>query len=319
MSSLVSVIIPIYNMEQFIERCIQSVLSQRYNDLEIILINDGSNDNSASICDKFAKNYPNIIFINQENKGVSSARNIGMQIATGKYLTFLDADDFLPPNAIYALVEAAEKVDSDMAIGKIAETEQIPIGVFEGMDFLIKVLEDNPIAYYSYRILYKRTFVQDVDFPEGFGCGEDSYFVFECALKQPKVITIREQVYVYCANQNSATRSSFTVKRYNDVCNLLNKKEIIISEQFPELIPLFYHLKVKIQMMLLANLSLAKGESFRQKEKDTLVRFNEIKNYFRSDLPYSNECYYRVLSNNMYYMYKIFRNIKRNIKRILRR
>ena len=109
------------------------------------------------------------------------------------------------------------------------------------------------------------------------------------------------------------------MKRYNDVCNLLNKKEIIISEQFPELIPLFYHLKVKIQMMLLANLSLAKGESFRQKEKDTLVRFNEIKNYFRSDLPYSNECYYRVLSNNMYYMYKIFRNIKRNIKRILRR
>ena len=67
MSSLVSVIIPIYNMEQFIERCIQSVLSQRYNDLEIILINDGSKDNSSSICDKFAKKYPNIIFINQEN------------------------------------------------------------------------------------------------------------------------------------------------------------------------------------------------------------------------------------------------------------
>ena len=72
-------------------------------------------------------------------------------------------------------------------------------------------------------------------------------------------------------------------------------------------------------MMLLTNLSLAKGKLFRQEEKDTLVRFNEIKNYFQSDLPYSNEFYYRLLSNDMYYMYKIFRNIKRNIKRILRR
>lgn len=305
MDSLVSVIIPIYNMEQFIERCIQSVLSQRYSNLEIILINDGSEDNSASICERFAKGNSNIIFINQENKGVSAARNAGIQKATGKYLLFLDADDFLPPNAIHTLVEAAEKANSDMAIGKISETEQIPIGIFEGTDFLIKVLEDNPIAYYSWRILYKRTFVQDVRFPVGYVCGEDSYFVFECALKQPRVVTIREQVYVYFVNQNSATRSSFTEKRYNDVCDLLNKKEIIISELFPELIPLFNHLKVKIQMMLLTNLSLAKGKTFRQKEKDTLARFDAVKEYFHAELPCSNVSFYNILSRNMYYPYKI--------------
>ena len=123
LNSLVSVIIPVYNAEKFIKTCIDSVLAQTYTNIEIILINDGSVDYSKSICEKFANNASNIILINQQNSGVSAARNAGLKFATGKYVTFLDADDELPPNAIKQCVEAAETADFDMVIGKATKNE----------------------------------------------------------------------------------------------------------------------------------------------------------------------------------------------------
>lgn len=319
MNSLVSVIIPVYNMEQFIKTCVDSVISQTYTNIEIILVNDGSTDNSKIICSEIAKSHTNVTLINQENRGVSAARNIGIQAAKRQYLAFLDADDTLLPNAIELLLEAAHEFDADMTIGKISKNEEIPVGVFENNDFLIKTLEDNPIAYYAWRILYKRSFVQGIAFLEGYICSEDSYFVFECALKKPKVVTIKEQVYNYYTNPNSATHSSFTKKKYNDICDLLSKKEEKLSKDYPEFMPLFYHLKTKIQMMLLANLSATNGKEFRTQEKETLERFNEVKRYFREELPYSNTSFYKICSNNMYKPYKLYLKFKKEIRRILKR
>ena len=119
MNPVVSVIIPVYNMEQFLNACVDSVLSQTYPSLEIILVNDGSKDNSPAICEEIAKEHHQVVLIHQENRGVSVARNTGMQQATGKYLMFLDADDRLPEGAVKALIEAAEQNNADMTIGRI--------------------------------------------------------------------------------------------------------------------------------------------------------------------------------------------------------
>ncbi len=319
MNSLVSVVIPVYNMEQFIQACVDSVLAQTYTNIEIILVNDGSTDNSEMICSELAKIHTNITLINQENRGVSAARNAGVQMARGQYLTFLDADDTLLTNSIELLLKAATESDADMAIGKISIDEKIPIGLFENNDFLIKALEDNPIAYYSCRILYKRIFVQNIAFLEGYITSEDSYFVFECALKKPKVVTINEQVYNYYFHPNSMTHSSFTKKKYNDICDLLLKKEEKLSQNYPELLPLFYHFKTKIQMMLLMNLSSHNGKEFIAQEEETLKRFNEVKRYFRADLPCANISFYNILSKNMYYPYKAIMRFKKIAKRILRK
>ena len=316
MDSLVSVIIPIYNAERFIKACVESVMSQTFTNIEIILVNDGSTDNSLLICEELAKSANNIFVINQKNSGVSFARNVGIKHAKGKYITFLDADDKLTENAIKALVDKAEKSDFDMIIGKMSKNETLPICVFEGEQFLVKVLEDNSIGYYAYRILYKREFVRGVKFMDGFVCAEDSYFVFECALKKPSVATIDEQVYIYNLNPYSVTQASFTEKRYNDICELLDKKEYHITKNYPHLIPIFYHLKTKTQMMLLRNLSCVKGKAFRKKEKETLTRFKEVKQYFRADLPYSNVTFYNVLSKDMYWMYKILRKTRYIIKKL---
>lgn len=319
MNSLVSVIIPVYNMEESIKTCVSSVMSQTYTNIEIVLVNDGSTDNSENICSQIAKSHTNVTLINQENRGVSAARNSGIQTASGQYLTFLDADDTLLPNAIELLLDAVMQNNADMAIGKIFKNEKIPIGVFENNDFLIKALEDNPITYYSCRILYRRSFVENIAFPEGYVSSEDSYFVFECALKKPKVVTISEHVYNYCPNPNSATHSTFTKKKYIDICDLLSRKESRISEDYPDLMPLFYHLKTKIQMMLLLNLSTTNGREFRTQEKETLERFNEVKRFFRAELPYSNTLFYKICSNSMYKPYKLCSKFKKGLGRILKK
>lgn len=319
MDVFVSVIIPVYNKEPFVNYCVGSVLSQTYRNIEVILVNDGSTDNSLAICKQIAKNDPRVILIDQNNQGVSAARNRGIETATGKYICFLDADDSLPEDAIEALVEAAEELDSDMTIGRSYEDQDIPIGVFEGENYLKKVLEDHIITYSTWSILYKLEFVQDLRFPEGRIVHEDSYFIFLCALKKPKVATINTVVYNYNAVPNSASRSSFTIKKYDDICELLAVKEEKIQKDYPHLLPLFYHLKTKIQMMLLMNLGSTSGEKFRKKEKETLVRFNQVKKYFQADLPYSNAVFYNILTNNLYYIYKVFAKFKRAIRCIFQR
>ena len=109
MKKRVSVIIPVYNVEKFILKTVESVMNQDYKDVEIILVNDGSPDNSAQIIDELAKRDSRIICIHKENGGVSSARNAGLKIATGEYVTFIDGDDWVEPNYISYLLELVEK------------------------------------------------------------------------------------------------------------------------------------------------------------------------------------------------------------------
>lgn len=319
MEKLVSVIVPVYNMADFVEPCVNCLLKQSYTSLEIVIVNDGSSDDTAKICESLAQKHPQISLINQENQGVSMARNNGMKAAKGDYFIFLDADDTMPEGAVKALVEAAEANGADMTMGKISPNEELPIGSFSGDEFLVKCLEDNPVAYYSVRTLYKRSFVEDLCFKKGFICGEDSFFVFECALKKPTVVTVDEWVYSYYIHQNSATHTAFNRKRYDSICGLLDLKEQIVERDFPHLLPIFYHLKTKIQMMLLATLAASKGKALKAEEKETLSRFNSCKKYYRADLPCSNPALFNALNKYGYPAYKALQKLKSLAKRALGR
>ena len=113
MSPLVSVIIPVYNVEQYLHRCVDSVLNQTLQDLEIILVDDGSPDQSPVFCDQYAARYSNVKVVHKENGGLASARNAGMRIAEGKYIFFLDSDDWLDPDGLQLLYETAEREQVD--------------------------------------------------------------------------------------------------------------------------------------------------------------------------------------------------------------
>ena len=112
---LVSIIIPVYNVEDFVEQCIDSILNQTYSNLEIIAVNDGSTDSSLKILENIKKKDSRVMIINQKNSGVSSARNAGIAKANGKYLVFVDADDFLARNFVDYMLELIKYNDSDFA------------------------------------------------------------------------------------------------------------------------------------------------------------------------------------------------------------
>ena len=112
----ITVIIPIYNAEKYLERCVNSVLAQTQTDLEIILIDDGSSDNSPMICDSYASKNDNVSVIHQKNAGVSAARNVGIETATGKYIGFVDSDDWIEPKMFERLLSEAERTESDVVM-----------------------------------------------------------------------------------------------------------------------------------------------------------------------------------------------------------
>ena len=114
----VSIIVPVYNAEAYLERCIDSILSQSCPDIEVLLIDDGSTDSSFKICQRFAERDERVLIHRQENGGEGSARNTGMELARGKFLMFADNDDVLPPDAVSILLDAMERTDADLAVGE---------------------------------------------------------------------------------------------------------------------------------------------------------------------------------------------------------
>lgn len=311
---LISVIIPIYNAEKYLKDSIDSVISQSYKNIEIILVDDGSEDSSPQICDDFSEAYPFVNVIHQENKGVSAARNAGLCAAKGEYLIFLDSDDTLPPKAIESLTDKALETDADLTMGKISANEPLPIGIFRGEELLRMALEDRSIAYYAVRTLYKQKFINDLTFKEGYVCSEDSFFIFECATKKPTVATIDEVVYVYNDNPSSVTHSSFNLKKHDDICYFLNEKEKMILGDFEHLHNEFYNLKVKIQMQLLSNIIITEGSALKQQEKNALKEFKRYKKYFSPHIEHNRKFYF-ILDKNLYYPFKLISKAKKLLRR----
>lgn len=314
MNFLVSIIIPVYNTEKYLKDCIDSVLHQTYKNIEIILIDDGSKDGSPQICDDYATKFPFITVIHQKNNGVSSARNTGLAMAKGDFLTFLDSDDTLPENALNSLLSKAIEENADLTIGKISENELLPIGTFQHEDLLRMALDDISIAYYACRILYKRTFLTDIRFPVGCVTSEDSFFVFQCALNMPIVATINEVVYFYRQTATSVTHQSFTKKKYEDTCYLLNMKEQIIKRDFAHLTNDFFNLKVRIQIALLRNFLITTGHDLRAEEQQTLLRFSKYKKFLKKCIPYNKRLFLIFSNRFLYVLYKKYVLIRQKLR-----
>ena len=118
MDKLISIIVPVYNVEKYVAECIESIIKQTYQNLEILLIDDGSTDNSGKICDKYAEKDKRIKIIHKENGGVSSARNLGLDLAQGEYIAFIDSDDFVSNKYIESLYSAIEHKDAEIVLSK---------------------------------------------------------------------------------------------------------------------------------------------------------------------------------------------------------
>ncbi len=218
---LISVIIPVYNVQRYINRCIKSVLGQTYRNLEIILVDDGSIDKSASICRRFQKKDGRIKVINIKNQGVSVARNLGLESATGEYVCFLDSDDFLPSRSIEYLYNVLIKDGSDLSLG--CWTKITPKGTYfskhknalikKGQtDELIDALNlpemKGPVAK-----LFKNSIIKNnqLHFPKNVLVSEDTLFVYQYTKFCKSISLIEQNVYFY----NKLSVNSATTKFYD--------------------------------------------------------------------------------------------------------
>lgn len=210
----VSIIVPIYNSEAKLERCINSILSQSFSNYELILVNDGSKDSSFSICNKFATIDRRIIVLNQKNSGVSAARNLGLSVANGKYILFVDADDYIGSNFIESLIKS-QSLSADIIVSgyvEINKGKEIPVNVNAPQKF---TLQDLKAKYDSYKIsnsvwakLYKRSLIGNIKFDVKISMGEDLIFNLDYYRKCKNFVCIHSNEYFYdCTNSKSSTHN----------------------------------------------------------------------------------------------------------------
>lgn len=303
----ISVIIPAYNAETYLEPCVRSVLQQTYQNLEILLIDDGSTDKTWEVCRALAAADSRVRPIRKENGGVSSARNAGIEAASGAMLLFVDGDDELKENGLEALIEAQQRTGADIVAAWYDMGAPIPYPeagdvVWKGTEALQKSLEDHPLTYSAWAKLYTREIIGDTRFQEGIRVNEDSLFVFRLLCKQPCFAGIKDVVYFYRPNAASASRAAFSEK-YFDITKVADVKQQLILQQYPQLEAAARNMKLKAELSLLNNLSSCPGSTYRAQEKALLHNLRAGKTYYISATR-KDDLLFFLMTHHLYYPFK---------------
>ena len=226
MAPKVSIIVPIYNAEKSISRCIESILHQEYTDFELLLMNDGSKDSSGEICDRYAAQDERVHVIHKENSGVSATRNMALDLAQGTYLQFLDADDWITPNATRLFVEAAEQYECDMVIAdfyrvvgeRVSHKGAIEDeGVMTKEEFATQMME-NPADFY-YGVLWNKLFRRDIvekyklRMDASISWCEDFMFNLEYIRHCDKFYALQVPIYYYVKTKGSLASQGMNISK----------------------------------------------------------------------------------------------------------
>ena len=244
MGEKISVIVPVYNVEAYLERCVESILHQTYTNFELILINDGSTDSSGKICDDLANQYENIKVYHIENAGVSNARNLGIQLATGAWITFIDSDDFVTNDYLATLASAVEGEHVGFVI---APLHHIKNGIVTDLpphsgktelwsteETMKELLMTTRTSFFPVAKLFKRDLLADEKFNTNYHLAEDALFLTELLLKtRCSSVFIDKPIYYYDHREGSATTS---VNRYVfDTIKVYMRIIAQVSQVFPNL------------------------------------------------------------------------------------
>lgn len=281
---LISVIVPVYNVEKYLSRCVDSIIGQTYSNLEIILVNDGSTDLSGAICDEYKKKDKRIVVIHQKNGGLSQARNSGMEIMSGKYVAFVDSDDYISEDYIEYLFRLRFKYQADISVclhrnfyedGKLEKkrNKRNNIVVFSGHDAVADMCYQKHIPNSAWGKLYKSELFQNVGYPVG-KLYEDLGTTYKLLLMSNKVVFSSKEKYYYFQRQDSIMHSKFSIKNMDriDMSEELYKDIQAVSEK----------LKIAaISRMFISNIQVLRELPFNDKqfcEDEKRIRKN-IKKY----------------------------------------
>ena len=311
-----SVIIPVYNVEKYINRCLKSILSQRYNDLEIILIDNGSTDRSGSICDIYANEDANISVYHIENHGVGSARNFGLSKARGEFIYFVDSDDYLVGN-LFAEFEDKLTPDLDLLVfsyynsfeqemtEKNRKKKILPYnGSYDKYDFskIFKDLFLSDMLYTVWNKLYRREFLieNNISF-EQYELGEDVRFNLNAYRKVNKVYLSQDSYYVYVIGRKGSAMSSYNPKRLQYQLQELELVDSLLKDWNIDSSNLDNTVKARILMSNIHNISKQKLPVIKKvKLVKEICKSKDMADFIRNDSSILNPLVKMLLRCRMY-------------------
>jgi glycosyltransferase involved in cell wall biosynthesis len=279
MEPLISIIVPIFKVEPYLKRCVDSIRNQTYRNLEIILVDDGSPDNCGAICDDYSGIDSRIQVIHKPNGGLSDARNAGLDIAKGDYIGFVDSDDFIHPMMFKDLYELLEKNDADIAQCSfirvsgdemIKPSESHNLKVISNMEALEYIYTPYCVDYIvAWDKLYKKDLFKELRFPKS-KIHEDEFTTYKLFYRSKKIVTTDKKYYYYFQSPNSIIRSGFSIKKL-DYAEAMEERILFFNEN--NLIS-FYDLALKKYALWLLN--------FYYRNYKAINKLPEVKNMLLS-------------------------------------
>lgn len=272
----ISIIVPVYNVKDYLERCVKSILNQSEKNIEVILVDDGSTDGSALLCDNLAKLDERVISLHKENGGLSSARNYGLQFSKGEHVCFIDSDDVIAPYFVERLNELMEKNGCDIAVGEFVTFSDEPpmfelveekVEVVEGKQAINKLFGDSYVsATIACNKMYKKSLFNDIKYPEGL-INEDEATAYKLYYIANKVVFSNLIVYGYYMRPNSITKSRFSEKNF-DFLKIAWERCLFFKEKNQER---YYHLFLKEYCWALLDFSNKAKKILKDKNKNKLI------------------------------------------------
>ena len=265
MNKKISVIVPIYNVEQYLDKCVESLVNQTYKNLEIILVDDGTKDKSGEMADLWSIKDDRIKVIHKKNGGLSDARNVGIKIATAEYITFMDSDDYINYRMYEILMNNLEKYNADIsvcAVKKVYKEDVVnekqvvnkeEICVFTSEEALENLLDEGILKQTVWNKLYKREVIDGIYFEFG-KIHEDEFWTYQIFGKCEKIVYTVEQLYYYLQRSGSIMDKPFSMSRL-DALEARNNRLNYIKQKFPKLEikakkSLFFSCLYQYQLML---------------------------------------------------------------------
>ncbi len=240
----VSVIIPVYKVEEYLPACLESVANQTFQDFELILVDDGSPDTCGAMCDAYAAEHANAKVLHQQNMGLSEARNQGVKIATGEYVTFIDSDDYVTPDYIEYLVYLCEKYNTDVSVARrviLWDGEDVTLSNQENADYRFSVLDAltrigyGEIDIYAWGKLYKRHLVEKYPYPIG-QLYEDTATTYKLVGDANAVAYGTRMIYYWRQRQGSITHAVITERHYYGI-TAAKEQLAYMQRNYPEAVP----------------------------------------------------------------------------------
>ena len=298
MDPKISVIVPVYKVEEYLDQCIQSIIDQTYSQLEIILVDDGSPDQCPQMCDEWALRDERIKVIHKPNGGLSDARNAGLDICTGEYIAFVDSDDWIKPEMYQKLLDAAVRENADICscsiircyINKNVNIGPKAYGVGNSEKMLDLLYSDSVFPVCAWNKLYKRYLWENFRYPVGKIC-EDAFTTYLLLHKAERIVQITDALYCYRIRPRSIMTSAFSYKSMDEE-EAWRKNYEFIRENYPRLYRKAYSFYLQSVNVLIHRIKREQRDQF--KDEYNRLRRILIKNLFFMVVQSTTSIKYRI-------------------------